>query len=417
VNNFYLARYAWPGPILKDEPAPGTNIIVVIPCFNEPNVLRSLQSLSLCDSPDCHVEIIIVVNHSEDASDDIKTVNLTTIENIEQWIDRNKKPHLIYHVIPAFDLPKKAAGVGLARKIGMDEAVRRFEILGNKKGVIACFDADCLCSSNYLVEIQKLYQKYPNAHVGLVHFEHPLEEELQSEIYHGIINYELHLRYFKNALRFTQFPHSYHTIGSCITVTAEVYQKQNGMNKRKAGEDFYFLQKVFPLGNVYCINTATVYPSPRPSDRVPFGTGKAITDYLQNKNPTYLTYNLKSFIDLKKFIQIVPDLFGQLDMESIISRMPLSIKKFLPQIDFENNLGKIRSNCTTTKQFIKAFYQWFNGFSVLKYVHFARDNFYENIEILEATNWLLEQLSLTQSKISDKRKALEILRDFDRSQQ
>jgi len=101
----------------------------------------------------------------------------------------------------------------------------------------------------------------------------------------------------------------------------------------------------------------------------------------------------------------------------IISTVPLSIKKFLSEIDFEDNLVKIRSNCSTSNQFVKAFYQWFNGFTVLKYVHFVRDNFYENIEILQATNWLMEQLSLTQSKISDKKKALEILKDLDRSQQ
>ena len=43
----------------------------------------------------------------------------------------------------------------LARKIAMDEAVRRFDQIGHTKGIIACFDADSLCDDNYLIELEE----------------------------------------------------------------------------------------------------------------------------------------------------------------------------------------------------------------------------------------------------------------------
>ena len=78
------------------------------------------------------------------------------------------------------------------------------------------------------------------------------------------------------------FPFAFHTIGSSMAVRASSYMRQGGMNKRKAGEDFYFQQKIIPLCGFTECNSTVVYPSPRPSYRVPFGTGRAMLGYLQN---------------------------------------------------------------------------------------------------------------------------------------
>ena len=219
---------------------------------------------------------------------------------LSTWAQDKENDKISIHIIKAYDLPKKNAGVGLARKIGMDEAVRRFEAIGNRRGIMACFDADCTCTNNYLLAIQQFYTKNPHSNAALVYFEHPLSGELSDEeTYRGILHYELHLRYLKNALQYTTHPFSYYTIGSCISVTSKAYQKQGGMNKRKAGEDFYFLQKIAALGPLGEINSATVYPSPRASDRVPFGTGKAINDLLVSGPDSQLTYHPDIFKELK----------------------------------------------------------------------------------------------------------------------
>ena len=414
LRNLYLQRYAWPGPIILDEPKPNTKIIVVIPCYNEPNILESLESIFKCDAPKCKVEVIVVVNHAEDETDDIIEYNQYTLNTIENWIINHTKKDFSFYAIKGFGLPMKQAGVGLARKIGMDEAVRRFEFLNYKKGILVCFDADCRCNPNYLTEVYQFYQATPETNAAVVYFEHPLEGNLKNGIYEGIINYELHLRYYKNALQFANYPNSFHTIGSCITATSEAYQKQGGMNKRKAGEDFYFLQKIIPLGNIYTINSTTVFPSPRPSCRVPFGTGKAINDFLKTEKTNYLTYNPKTFIDLGLLVEKISDLYQEKDSESIVNELPLSIKEYLIKIQFISHLSKIKKNCCSENQFLKSFYSWFNGFLTLKYVHFARDNYHMEIEILEAVNWILNKLTEHKLPVKNKKKALMYMRDLDR---
>lgn len=417
LKNLYLQRYAWPGPILQNEPKKNTKIIVVIPCFNEVNVLESLTSLSDCELPACHVEVILVVNHAEDESDDIKKINVNMLKVLEKWQKSHCRKELSFFTIQAFDLPKKQAGVGLARKIGMDEAVRRFEFLNNKKGIIVCFDADCRCSPNYLHEIYQFYQNTPIANAALVYFEHPLEGNYDDNVYEGIINYELHLRYYKNALQYAGLPFGHHTVGSCITVTAEAYQKQGGMNKRKAGEDFYFLQKIFALGDMYEINTATVLPSPRPSDRVPFGTGKAINDLLISKETNYYTYNPQTFTDLKLFTNKVSNLYHENNCALIINELPVSIQDYFNKIQFLDHLSKIKKNCSTEDQFIKSFYNWFNAFMTLKFVHFAREKYYKETEVLTAANWVLSELTNYTVPVENKKQALMYLRELDRLRQ
>ncbi|MCK7516438.1 MAG: hypothetical protein MZV64_01280 [Ignavibacteriales bacterium] len=43
----------------------------------------------------------------------------------------------------------KNGGVGLARKIGMDLALSKFDYLSINKNIILCTDADCIVDSDY----------------------------------------------------------------------------------------------------------------------------------------------------------------------------------------------------------------------------------------------------------------------------
>lgn len=413
MKNIYLDRYAYPGPAISRPPRSGTGMIVVIPCYNETEVLLSLNSLYNCSKPGCEVEIIVVVNHGEDVAEHIKRCNEDTAQKVALWA----KDHIKYpcHVIRAYDLKPKKAGVGLARKIGMDEAVRRFETLNEKNGIIVCFDADCLCSTNYLEAIYKNYARNPETRSALVYFEHLTGEDTLPEIKSTIVSYEIHLRYYVRALEMANYPFAYHTVGSCITVTSETYQKYGGMNQRKAGEDFYFLHKIFPGGNISNITDTTVFPSPRISERVPFGTGKAIIDILKNPETEYVTYNPKIFFDLKSLIDAVGKIWGNSDIGKIMRDMPESIANFLQQINFAGQIQKLKKNSSNEAQFKRAFYGWFNGFLVLKFVHFARDHYFPNVSIMEAANWVLN--NYYSVNLSDKYQALNWMRKLDRSTQ
>ncbi len=415
MTNYLQAKTFLPQQIFEPV-SPELGIIVVIPCFNEPDLISSLNSLYNCTETKKDVEVIIVVNSSENNSLEIIEQNNKTLSEAAEWIKNNQREKLKFHLIHSPNLPKKHSGVGLARKIGMDEAVRRFELIGNKIGIIVGFDADSLCDKNYLAEIEIHFRNFPKTKAVSIHFEHPVSGNLDPKIYQGIISYELHFRFYNQALRFADFPYAFHTIGSSFAVKSDIYQQQGGMNKRQAGEDFYFLQKIIPLGNYGEIFSTKVIPSPRSSDRVPFGTGRAIGDYLKYGKSELLTYNPKTFSDLKEFFQAIPSLY-QIDeygLKTILSNLPKSVREYLEKIRFETNMDEIQVNSSTLDSFIKRFFRWFNGLQVLKFVHFTRDHFYSNLNVRVAA---IELLKLQQIKVEEnisERELLAIFRELDK---
>ena len=300
--NFYLSKYCTHPAYISSAPATNLFLSVVIPCFNETELINCLQSIFDGEPTLYPTEILVVINASQNSSPEIKAQNEISLQNAILWEQSHRKNNLSFQFIN-LELPFKDAGVGLARKIGMDEAVRRFENSKFKnEGVIVCLDADCTVEKNYLQAIEKHFLENLNAVGASIQFAH-LYTSLPAKEKIAIVHYELFLRYYVNGLRLAQHPFAFHTIGSSMAVRNLAYQKQGGMNKRKAAEDFYFLQKVFVLGNFTEINSTCVYPSARISERVPFGTGKAVGDFMEGKE--ILFYNPVIFLELKFFIETI----------------------------------------------------------------------------------------------------------------
>lgn len=414
VSNFYLNKYQFSSVEIETSPTQDLNMVVVIPSFKEPLLIESLCSLYQCILPQKAAEVIVMINCSEIADEEIKNSNQVAFNDAQQWAKAHSTERLQFHIIKNLALPKKHAGVGLARKIGMDEAVRRLEWVNNSKGIIACFDADSLVDNNYLVELEKHFHDNKNTPACSIHYEHPLQGTLDELHYIGIINYEMHLRYYIHALKYAGYINAHQTIGSSMAVRSQIYQKQGGMNRRKAGEDFYFLHKIIPLGGFSEISTTKVIPSPRQSDRVPFGTGKAIGDFMNEENQTdYPTYNFASFEDLRPFLKAVSDFYLNENID--LKLFPKSINVYMEQLDFGKNIKEIRRQSSNLNTFINRFYRWFDGLKVLQYVHFSRDNFHPTVDIKEAVlAWNLQTKALSISESSSKKEILLEQRLFDK---
>lgn len=408
----YLTERGLYPPYIDVRPSPLLGIVVVIPCHDEDFLLLSLMSLHKCERPRCDVEVIVVINESEDAPTAVKAKNLVTYEQAQRWAQTNNQGWLKFHLLHLDDLPKKHAGVGLARKIGMDEACYRFAKMGNQRGVIACFDADSRCERNYLTALHAHFTENLKVQACGIRFEHPLSgADFPDEVYEAITLYELHLRYYVLVQRWAGIPHAWQTIGSSMAVRCDAYQQQGGMNRRQAGEDFYFLHKFIPLGGFDEITTTKVIPSPRPSHRVPFGTGRAVGEMLKNSGE-YLTYSPQSFEDLRAFCQQeLPQLRELHDLEAFYQRMPDSIGSFLRINGFEKKLAEIQLNTSNAESFQKRFWRWFDAFLVMKYVHFARENYWPDVNVELAVEWLLEQMKL-ETKNGKAKEMLEILRRY-----
>ncbi|MFA8433729.1 MAG: glycosyltransferase family 2 protein [Marinifilaceae bacterium] len=414
----YLAKQRLYPDYITEKVNEDLNLIVTIPCFNEPDLIPSLEALWNCERPNCSVEVIVMVNSGELTSEEILEQNRKTIQDATEWAANHREEKLSFYILHQPDLPKKFAGVGSARKIAMDEAVARFNKIDNSKGIITGFDADSSCDPNYLVEIEKCFQKNPKANGANIFYEHPLEgEEFEPVIYNAISQYELYLRYYMLAMRLAGHPHAYHTVGSSFGVRASAYIKQGGMNRRQAGEDFYFLQKIIPLGNFHEISTTRVIPSPRTSDRVPFGTGKAVNTFLAEGIVDYKTYNYSAFKELKVLFDRVEQ-FYKVDYETylneIIVDLPGPVRSFLKEDKFFETLEKINGNCASPEMFRKKFFDAFNAFKVLKYLNNVHEQFIDEESIVVSARLLMNDLGGDTRGIYSAKELLELYREYEK---
>ncbi len=402
----YLKKHALYEAWIAEDPHPDLQMIVVIPCYAEPHLDQTLRSLSDVHAPQGTVEVLVVVNHDANARDPIKDHSRRTLHMLDGWTD--KPPWMALHALAALDLPAKKCGVGLARKIGMDEAVRRFEHLG-RDGLIINLDADCTCSPDYLRSIQAHFALRTGTWAAGVHFAHPLEG-LAPAHQEAIVAYELHLRYFINAQGLVGLPFAVQTVGSCMVVRSSAYQKMGGMNVKKAGEDFYFLHKFVAVDRFSQVMEATVYPSARPSDRVPFGTGRAVSSALSGEARE--TTDLDSFLDLRSLTSQLPQIFTE-DFSAWMKEAPVALREYLQLHGGPAKVSEVRAETSSFEMFEKRWYQWFNAFRVIKYVHFARRYRKDRPVVTQAAR-LARLLGCDLSEIADRVSLLQWYRAYDR---
>jgi hypothetical protein len=393
----YLDERALFPEIIKEAPDKQTGIIVVVPAYNEPGICELLDSLALCSEPGCNVEVIIVVNAPADAVKENIENNKKTINNIESWKKANSNCFFRLFAFVAEYQSIGKWGVGLARKTGMDEAVRRFNCIDNPGGIILNLDADCQVEKNYFVSVCDELLKKNDRSACSIYFEHPLSgSDFPGNIYKSITLYELHLRYYFHGLKFSGFPYVFHTVGSAIAVKALPYVKAGGMNRRQAGEDFYFIQKLVPAGGYFSLNSTTVFPSPRASSRVPFGTGVSIGKLSEENRPTLLTYNILAFKELRSFFDMTETIYycNPQELHECYKLFPEGLRLFLDDKEWTEKMVEIKNNTSGLPSFKKRFFGWFNMFRIVKYLNWVHLEFFEKQPVDVSASELLENTGI-----------------------
>ena len=166
-----------------------------------------------------------------------------------------------------------------------------------------------------------------------------------------------------------------------MAVKARTYLQQGGMNRKKAGEDFYFLQKLMLNAEVTELIETVVYPSARPSHRVPFGTGRAIQQVLDGSQQT--SYPFQAFRDLSALIKEIDHMesIPKQFLSTLSDRLPNSINHFLQLNKVDEASDEIARNVRELHQFKRRFWQWFNGFRCMKFLNWVSEETYPRIEI------------------------------------
>jgi hypothetical protein len=298
------------------------------------------------------------------------------------WIDASSS---------GLEIPERDGGVGTARKIGMDAALTILDGRGPGGGVISCLDADTLVEENYLYAVCNHFFDTRNA-AAVARYAHQRPDDL--DLLSAICCYEIYLRAYVMGLSFAGSPYAFHAIGSTMACTAQAYVDVRGMNRRVAAEDFHFLNKLAKIGSIGVIETTTVFPSPRPSDRVPFGTGRRVLRFMTGSADEYRLYDPRIFAILREWLAGMED-DPDRGSEAILTaarKIQPGLKAYLDLSRFAIDWPVIRRNCPDVEHLRRQFHVWFDGLKTLRLVHHLSRSVFPPVPMFEGLKGLLEQM-------------------------
>jgi hypothetical protein len=258
---------------------------------------------------------------------------------------------------PGLELPV-GQGVGMARRIGFDAALHRLN--WNNDPFLISLDADTLVDPDYLTALFCHFATVQQSGTVLP-FRHqagadPGEEE-------AIRAYELYLRSYLFGLQQAGSPYAYHSIGSAFACRAQGYIAAGGMNRRLAGEDFYFLQQINKISGVAALKGTVVRPAPRCSVRVPFGTGRIVAQHQRGEAPAYRFIDAQAFALLREWLLLVaarPDRSVE-DLLSRAERISPELAGFLMERNFAAVWVLLQRNHAGNEHRLRAFHHWFDA--------------------------------------------------------
>lgn len=344
--------------LLPVEPrglTPAFRAVAVIPACDElEEISGTLASLFPAEDE----AVLVVVNHPDDAGEWVREASAELLRRF-----RSETPAACRNLF-WIDAPDLTGGVGEARKLGMDAVVAAQEPELLERTVIASLDADTVVEPDYFSALRQWFERDSATAALSIPFRHRPGATPEEES--AIRRYEAYLDRHVAGLRAAGSPYAFHTVGSAFAVRASDYVRAGGMRVRKGGEDFYFLQAAAKSGKVVSGDRVLVYPSPRPSARVPFGTGPAVRKLLEGVPPAEISG--AAFAALGKLLDRATA--GLEDPDRLLRELEAPAAVFLRDEGFALLWPKVLANTPDRADArLAAFHNWFDGLRTLRFLH------------------------------------------------
>ncbi len=266
-------------------------------------------------------------------------------------------------------------GVGLARKIGADLALTLMSLGYISQPWIYSSDADAHLPTDYFSALSSGSQLQYTA--AVYPFRHLCSDD---DIGRATKLYEQRMYHYVNGLRAAGSPYAYHTIGSALAIRDTAYAQVRGFPKRSGAEDFYLLNKAAKVGPILSLTTSPIEIEARPSDRVPFGTGPAISRLLTDRDAdnAAIFYHPDVFTHLHQWLMLMPDtwVYPIADLS-----LPEIARQALIALGIEQASLAARKISNTQDSYNKHMHTWFDGFKTLRFIHMLRDRGLKNVPL------------------------------------
>jgi hypothetical protein len=393
----YLSRYAEPEIQAAPSLEGSLGHVLVVPAYGESRSLFETLG-SVPQGPAGDTLIVVVLNAREDSPPHVHAANAEVRDRLTAAVAGPARelsaspavtelpmPHgrlaLIDRAVAGSFLPE-GEGVGLARKIGNDFALALHAAGRVASPWIHNTDADVILPNDYYDQIGRL-SPAGNDDTAIYFFEHRFAED--PDLAEAARLYEISLRYYTLGLAWAGSPYAYEAMGSCIAVRPAAYAAVRGFPKKDAAEDFYFLNKVAKVGAIHRLAGTPLLLEGRVSDRVPFGTGKALGDLVAKPRARsgFRLYHPMVFAHLAAWLSVLERTArsgGRVDLaveeiprENPFFRAELLIEALERMGAFEAVREAIEKSSGDPETMLRHFHAWFDAFRTRKLVHALRD--------------------------------------------
>jgi len=367
---------------------------LVVPAYGEEKSLFPLLG-SVPAGPRGNVLIAVVINARGDSPQAVHRANQAVRDRLARELPDvvtiSEAPPIRAHRLPAGTLLvidravpdhylPDGQGVGLARKIGNDALLALAAAERIASPWLHNTDADVLLPADYFDQLADTDPSGVGA--AIYAYDHRFEEDV--DLAEAGRLYEISLRYYVLGLAWAGSPYAFQSMGSCLAIPAASYAAVRGFPRRNAAEDFYVLDKLAKVGGVVRLNGARLSLEGRPSDRVPFGTGRALRDLVEKKGGGLSRFRLFHplvFAHLARWIRVLSAAASEGSIEAGFAEIPQD-NPFFRAGALEEAVRKIgafeavRQAIGTSKDgdvLLRRLHTWFDAFRTLKLVHGLRD--------------------------------------------
>ena len=391
----YLSRYAEPETAAAGRLPGSYGHVLVVPAYGEGQSLFDTLG-SVPRGPRGDTLIVVVLNAREGSPAPAHEANAAArarlTEAASSAADLNGAhptlalayPYgtvvLVDRALPGHFLPE-GQGVGLARKIGNDLALALHADGRIASPWIHNTDADTLLANDYFDQTEPIPEDGNAA--ALYFFEHRFGDDEDLALAGRL--YEISLRYYTLGLAWAGSPYAYEAMGSCIAIRPEAYAAVRGFPRKNAAEDFYVLDKLAKVGSIARLAGTPLRLEGRLSDRVPFGTGKALSDLVAKKKALsgFKLYHPAVFGHLGAWLRVLDAVAASGGrMEAALDELPrgnpffkteallAALEKMKAIEAMREAIGRSGGDAATMR---RHFHTWFDAFRTLKLVHALRD--------------------------------------------
>lgn len=379
----YLDGYAEPEATASGGMVSGTyDYMLVIPaCQERPLDLERVWQFISDD-----LLVILVVNSPKEHDDDtiallhyIQSSWPATLEQenlgLHPTDSMNPDILLVDRCTKGRELPR-GQGVGLARKIGADIALKLINDGTIRTPVIYTTDADVRLPGDYFGAA--------DIHRSTAATLYPFRHEPEPGLELSTTLYEISMFYYVAGLKWANSHYAFSTVGSTMAIGKEHYAMVRGFPKRQAGEDFYLLNKLVKTGSIRQLATPIIEITARRSARAPFGTGANLAKISALDNPMtdYQFYHPEIFRLLANCNLMLNTLWANDDTDRYLEKYP-QLRDWCEATGFLQLARTRRQNIASQGTFNHFLHEWFDAFRTLKFVHFMRDRFYPSVPVEE----------------------------------